>query len=330
MQKARRRPWRTARLRSMNGNPGRHMSDPYPNTHLSPLSTLITDPDWTRPLHDPYRRRPVPQSPPTRSAHAFHHRLAFASAWCVGWFWLRGRPSSGWTPSRLALKARGYDLSWSSRTFSGFPFRLDVNLTDARVAEPSGWALRIPELNSEAMIYDLTTGWVAPRGALLTRPNGGDVAIAGEALRASLAGMDQHPPRISIEGAKLVFSTAPGRALPAALGRHHAAAPAPRPRRPGRDPVQGQRRAGQFHGPAGSHRPGQRPPTMILDARLTHVSYLRGENWADAVQATGPPPPATSPCTSQDHRRRRRGQGQVGCPQRRRQRPGDGFAGTWR
>jgi hypothetical protein len=40
----------------------------------------------------------------------------------------------------LSLKSRGYDLSWETRTFSGYPFRMDVNLINARVAEPSGWA----------------------------------------------------------------------------------------------------------------------------------------------------------------------------------------------
>jgi hypothetical protein len=211
--------------------------------------------------------------------------LAFASAWCVGWFWLRGQAEQRMDTASLALKARGYDLSWSSRTFSGFPFRLDVNLTDARVAEPSGWALRIPELHSEAMIYGLDH-WVAtaPRGALLTRPNGGDVAIAGEALRASLAGMDQHPPRISIEGAKLVFSTAP-EAAPFPL---RSADTMQLHLRPGPDDqaailfkASGARV--NFTGLLGRIAQ-ENAADMTLDARLTRVSYLKGENWADAVR----------------------------------------------
>jgi hypothetical protein len=55
----------------------------------------------------------------------------------------------------------------------------------------------------------------------MTRPINGDVAITGQALRASFAGIDQYPPRISVEGANLVFTTARRRrAVPAAARRH--------------------------------------------------------------------------------------------------------------
>jgi hypothetical protein len=185
-----------------------------------------------------------------------------------------------------SLKSRGYDLSWRTRTFSGFPFRLDVNLTDARVAEPSGWALRIPELQAEAMIYGLDH-WVAiaPRGVVLTRPNGaGDVAVAAEALRASLAGLDAYPPRISIEGAKLIFSTAPD-AQPFAL---RSADTLQLHLRPGPDDqaailfkADGAR--ANFTGLLGRIAQAN-TANMTLDARLSRVSALHGRNWADAVR----------------------------------------------
>jgi len=211
--------------------------------------------------------------------------LVFATAWCIGWFWLRGQAQERMDATAVAMKARGYDLSWSARTFSGFPFRLDVSLADARVAEPSGWALRLPELKGEAMIYGLDH-WVvtAPRGAVLTRPGDGDVTIAAEALRASLAGFDQPLPRISVEGAGLVFTTAQGikpfelrdaRALQMHL-------------RPGPDDqgailfrAEGAR--ANFTGLLGRIAQAN-TADMILDARLSHVSALRGDNWTDAVR----------------------------------------------
>jgi hypothetical protein len=86
-------------------------------------------------------------------------------------------------------------------------------LVNARVAEPSGWALRAPELSGEANAYDIGH-WVivAPRGVIMTRPVNGDVQITGQALRASFAGFKQYPPRISVEGANLVFTPVAGAA----------------------------------------------------------------------------------------------------------------------
>ncbi len=215
--------------------------------------------------------------------------LAFASAWCVGWFWLRGQAEQRMDTAAASLKSRGYDLSWSARTFSGFPFRLDITLADARVAEPSGWALRIPELKGEAMIYDLDH-WVAvaPRGALLTRPDdGGDVAIAGKALRASLAGFDQYPPRISIEGAGLVFSTAPNaRPFPLQTAQSMQLHLRPGPDDQGAILFKAEGARVNFTGLLGRIAQ-QNTADMILDARLSRVSHLRGKNWADAVRDWG-------------------------------------------
>jgi len=211
--------------------------------------------------------------------------LIFATAWCIGWFWLRGQAEQKMDAAAASMKAKGYDLSWSARTFSGFPFRLDVTLTDARVAEPSGWALRLPQLNGEAMIYGLDH-WVviAPRGALLTRPGGGDVAIAGQALRASLAGFDQHLPRISVEGAGLVFTTAPdAQPFPLRTATTMQMHLRPGPEDQGAILFRAEGAKANFTGLLG--RIAQtNTADMVLDARLTRVSALRGDNWADAVR----------------------------------------------
>src|SRR4051812_46455972 len=101
-----------------------------------------------------------------------------AIGWSIGWLWLRGQAEQRMDATALSLKSRGYDLSWEARAFSGYPFRMDVRLVNARVAEPSGWALRAPELSGEANAYDIGH-WVivAPRGVIMTRPVNGDVQI---------------------------------------------------------------------------------------------------------------------------------------------------------
>jgi hypothetical protein len=208
-----------------------------------------------------------------------------AVAWSIGWLYLSGQAQKRMDTTAASLKARGYDLSWKTRTVTGYPFRMDVNLTEARIAEPSGWAVRAPELKGEAMVYALGH-WVvlAPQGVVLTRPTGGDVRITGQALRASFAGFDKYPPRISVEGAKLSFLPAPGAApfplvSTESLQLHL---------RPGPDDqagllfkAEGARAA--FTGLLG--RIAQdRTASMQLDARLSKVSALRGTSWSDAAR----------------------------------------------
>jgi hypothetical protein len=208
-----------------------------------------------------------------------------AGGWSYGWFWLRGQAEQRMDAQSADLKARGYDLSWSARTFHGFPFRMNVDLADARIAEPTGWALRAPMLKGEAEVYDLTH-WVlvAPQGVVLTRPEAGDVTITGQALRASISHVGEYPPRVSVEGAKLTFLPAPD-AKPFQLASA--------------DAMQLHLRAGPddqgaiffkadgaktvFTGLLG--RIAQdKTASMILETRLSHVSYLRGRNWEAAVK----------------------------------------------
>lgn len=137
--------------------------------------------------------------------------LIAVGAWSAGWFWLKGETLARMDAGARALDEAGYTLTWKDRTVSGFPFRLDVDATDVRIAEPSGWALAFPRLETEAFIYRLDH-WmvVAPDGVVMTRPIGGPVAIGGQALRASLAGFDRQTPRISVEGQDLTFRPGSG------------------------------------------------------------------------------------------------------------------------
>jgi hypothetical protein len=207
-----------------------------------------------------------------------------AIGWSIGWLWLRGQAEQRMDATALSLKSRGYDLSWETRTFSGYPFRLDVTLVNARVAEPSGWALRAPELNGEANAYNIGH-WVvvAPQGVIMTRPINGDVAITGQALRASFAGFDQYPPRISVEGANLVFTPVAGAApfplLSTAGLQLHV--------RPGPDDqgaifFEAKGAKARFTGLLG--RIAQdRTADLIWDSKVSKISALHGTSWSDAV-----------------------------------------------
>ncbi|MFZ0269357.1 DUF2125 domain-containing protein [Caulobacter sp.] len=207
-----------------------------------------------------------------------------AIGWSIGWLWLRNQAEQRMDAAALSLKSRGYDLSWETRTFSGYPFRLDVTLINARVAEPSGWALRAPELNGEANAYTIGH-WVvvAPQGVIMTRPINGDVAITGQALRASFAGFDQYPPRISVEGANLVFTpaadAAPFPLLSTAGLQLHV--------RPGPDDqgaifFEAKGAKARFTGLMGRIA-ADRTADLIWDSKISKVSALHGTSWADAV-----------------------------------------------
>ncbi len=210
--------------------------------------------------------------------------LIVALAWSIGWFWLRGQVEQRMDTTALSMKSRGYDLSWETRTFSGFPFRMDVTLTDARIAEPSGWALRAPQLKGEANAYSLGH-WVvvAPGGVVMTRPINGDVTITGQALRASFAGFDKYPPRISVEGVNLVFTPAAGAApfpLLSTAGLVLHIVPGPDDQAAILFKADGAK--AQFTGLLG--RIAQdRTAALMWDIRLSKVSALRGTSWADAV-----------------------------------------------
>jgi hypothetical protein len=204
--------------------------------------------------------------------------------WSIGWLWLRGQTEHRMDATALSLKSRGYDMSWESRTFSGYPFRMDVKLVNARVAEPSGWALRAPELNGEANAYDIGH-WVviASQGVVMTRPINGDVAITGQALRASFAGFDRYPPRISVEGANLVFTPAAGAApfpLQSTAGLQLHVRPGPDDQ--GAIFFEAKGAKARFSGLMGRIA-ADRTADLIWDSKISKISTLHGTSWSDAV-----------------------------------------------
>jgi len=127
------------------------------------------------------------------------------------WFWARSTFEAQLTAKADALRRQGYAVELSPLSFGGWPYRLEARLDRVRIRAPSGWGLTARGLTAGALIYDLGH-WVVVDGAGLsvTRPVGGDVEVAGDAIRASLSGFDAPTPRIAIEGVNLRIHPATG------------------------------------------------------------------------------------------------------------------------
>ena len=205
--------------------------------------------------------------------------------WTGVWFSMRGTVDLRLTAAQDALRKAGYDVAWSSRSVTGYPFRLDVTLIEPRIRDVSGWALAAPRLEAEA--YTLTPGsWIiaAPQGLEFTRPRGGPVAVKGDLIRASLTHLNNHPPNVSFEGVKLAFTPGPG-AQPFALSTA--------------DRVEFHLRAGpddegglfaevkngkaQFSG-LFARIAGDKPVSMTWNSTLSKMSAFEGATWPEAVR----------------------------------------------
>lgn len=206
-----------------------------------------------------------------------------AAGWSLAWLWMMHDTQSRLDAAARSLRKSGWTVAWDSRRAGGYPFRLDVDVTNLRLADPSGWAVALPALKSEAFAF-APTNWVfyAPGGLTFTRPDGGPVNVAAGALRASLNSWGESPPRISLEGDDLSFA-APG-ARPFSLTSaktvqfYTRAGP-------------GQQAALFFSLGGGAARPeswvgqlaGGKPVEIRLDAIMSHTDDLRGDSWRSLI-----------------------------------------------
>jgi hypothetical protein len=177
-------------------------------------------------------------------------------------------------------------LNFDAARLRGFPFRLDLDLTDARLAEPSGWAVFAPHLKAEAYLFD-PHHWVAvaPDGVMVTRRDAGALIVKGQALRASLSDAGAHPPRLSVEGLNLNFSTPPG-ARPFALTRakafHLHTRAGPNDQGAIYLGVEGGEAAPD--GTLGLIAAGG-PVVFTLDGIFSHAGAMRGADWPGSLRA---------------------------------------------
>jgi hypothetical protein len=139
--------------------------------------------------------------------------IVAAVIWSGAWIWIRGRVVADLDAARTAAPGRPA-LAWNHQSVGGYPFRIEVILDGVKAAQPSGWAVSAPQIRAESYAYDLKH-WIgyAPQGVVVSRPGGdGDLAITGQALRASVVQEQSGQARIAIEGLNLSFTPKPGAA----------------------------------------------------------------------------------------------------------------------
>ena len=232
---------------------------------------------------------PDPPAPRKRRLGLYLPFLAVVLAalvYSAGWFWLRMEAGRQLDLTAETLRQQGYSLTWKSRTFGGYPFRLDASFEDVTIRDPSGWALTAPRLDAEAFVYALNH-WVAtaPQGVTFTRPRGGPVVVRAEVLRASLVDPSANIPRLSVEGHKLTFAPAPGAqpfALASAEDLQFHVLPGPN------------NEGGLFFRLDGAKAAadtlvgriaGAKPVSVQLDLIISKASALAGDSWANAWRA---------------------------------------------
>ena len=241
--------------------------------------------------------QPPPQSPQTHNDAARRRKprrlglylpwgalVIFAAGWSLAWLWMMGQTQNRLDAGAAALRKAGWAVAWDSRHVGGYPFRLDVDFAGLRLADPSGWALALPALKSEAFAF-APANWVfyVPNGLTFSRPDGGPVNVTAGTLRASINTWDEAPPRISLEGDDLTFAAAPG-ARPFSLT---SAKSLQFYTRAGPD-----RQAALFlsvDGAAALPRSwvGQiadgKAAAVKLDGIISHSDQLRGESWRELI-----------------------------------------------
>jgi len=163
----------------------------------------------------------APRKPPRRFWLVAPYALLAVAflGWSAGWVVLKGQMEQRMDKSAADLRRAGFDVAWKERKVAGYPFRFYVTLTEARLREPSGWALDVPVLKAEASAFNVKH-WmlVASDGAVVTRPVAGPLRVTGKALRASFVATDAPLPRIAVEGVQLIFTPEAG-ARPFALSK---------------------------------------------------------------------------------------------------------------
>jgi len=214
--------------------------------------------------------------------------LLLVVGWTGVWIWARGEARVRMDAAVATLKRAGYEVSWKERGIGGYPFRLNVTLTEAHVRDRSGWALDAPQLEAQAFMHAPTV-WVvaAPQGLTFTRPVGGPVQVSGKLIRASLSHLTNTPPNISFEGVGLAFQPAAG-AQPFGLQAaervefHLRQAPSEVGDEAGvwLSVKNGKARLSGLLGRIA----GEKPISIEWDGRMSKISAFRGADWPDAVR----------------------------------------------
>lgn len=158
---------------------------------------------------------PDPAAPRKHSRFGLYAPFALLAVgvvvWSGLWVWAKGQTAARMDAAVADLDRAGYQVSWKTREIGGYPFRMDVTLSDVRVREPSGWGLESPRIEAEAYMHALGHWMIAAPGAVtFVRPEGGPVQVSGKVIHAALFDFANRPPSFDFEGVGLGFQPAPG------------------------------------------------------------------------------------------------------------------------
>jgi hypothetical protein len=205
--------------------------------------------------------------------------------WSGVWIYARGQAAQQMDKAVTALQGAGYQIAWKDRHIGGYPFRLDVTLTEPVVREPSGWGLQAPRVETEANMLAPGHWMIAwPDGVTFVRPQGGPVTVTGKRIRAGFFDLSKTPPSFDFEAVDAAFQPQPG-AQPYFL---QAAARVEFHLRAGPDDQGGvfltveggkARPGGVF-----ARMAGDKPVAIVWNATLSKMSAFHGADWADAVR----------------------------------------------
>src|SRR5438128_1148675 len=116
-----------------------------------------------------------PRRPPNRFwlYAPFVLLMVVALAWGIAWQVLVRRGFAAMDQRLEGLREAGWQIDWSRRTASGWPFRFEVDFHDLKLIGPLGRGVSSPLVRSEAYVYDLRK-WIAfaPGEITLQRPDG--------------------------------------------------------------------------------------------------------------------------------------------------------------
>jgi len=233
----------------------------------------------------------LPDPPPARKLSRWGLYIPFIllgiglALWSGAWFWAQKQAALRMDAGVADLARAGYPVTWKTRTINGYPFRMDITLTEVTASGPSGWSLRSPLVEGEAPMHALGHWLIAtPRGLTFVRPIGGPVTVNGKMMRGSLTNFDKRPPSISFEGVGLTFAPEAG-AQPFALSAA--------------DRVEFHLRAGPDDegGVFASVTNGKaaltglfariadgKPVSLVWNSTLSRISAFEGRDWPQAVQ----------------------------------------------
>lgn len=211
--------------------------------------------------------------------------LVLVAVWSGVWVWARGEAASRMDAAVADLSRAGYEISWKTREIGGYPFRMDVTLTDASIRERSGWALETPRLEAEAYMHAPGHWMLAtPAGLTFVRPEKGPVTVTGKVIHASVSHFDAAPPSFDFQGVSLNFQPGVG-AQPFSLSaadnvEFHLRGNAQLDEGLVAFEVKNgkARLAGLF-----ARIAGDKPISILWQATLTKMSAFNGADWPSAV-----------------------------------------------